>query len=77
MSDLNSAIIQALKSAIPACQTMDIAPETPFDAVAGFDSMSAVSFQVALAGAIGEKAHAVEPLPGMTVADYARCLNEV
>lgn len=73
--DYTQIIIQSIKEANTELETCDITAATTFEELPGFDSMSAVNFQIQLSTHIGDKATEVAPLAEMTIEDYANLLE--
>lgn len=56
-------------------KNFNIEPSSKFMDIPGFDSMSAVNFQMELADRIGEKANDAAPLMDMTLETYSDLLD--
>lgn len=71
-------ICESLSAALQSSsdiKNFNIEPSSKFMDIPGFDSMSAVNFQMELADRIGEKANDAAPLMDMTLETYSDLLD--
>ncbi|MBQ6534808.1 MAG: hypothetical protein IJI37_06510 [Opitutales bacterium] len=65
-------IIAALKDAHQDIAVQNITPSTKFEDIEGLDSAIIVAFQINLSKAIGDIADEAQPMPEMTIEDFAK-----